>query len=324
MALKVYILPDYDGMSDFASIYLTTELVGRTAVNGSGFNLGLATGSSPKGLYKRLAIYQQDFDPSLIETWNLDEYIGLPGRLPENRKTHNESYTRFMQDNFFALLSPKKLKRHHIPMGYMIDADALEAAINKGMEKGHVVLKGKHGGKAVDISPECCNDYLRGIDSMNKAYVKSIEDAGGIDWWVVGSGVEGHIGFHESGIPLDYDIFLVQLDESTRRKAVDDCHFRTYGESPKYAVTVGAGGVARLSRNVMLIASGDRKAEPVERSLLGQESDEVPISVLQRYRGRRDGSALYVLDEASAAGISSRKKIRKLAAKGISVEDMRP
>ena len=58
--------------------------------------LGLATGSSPVGIYRELIRQYQngDLDFSKVSSINLDEYEGLPG-------THEQSYRYFMQDNLF-------------------------------------------------------------------------------------------------------------------------------------------------------------------------------------------------------------------------------
>ena len=58
--------------------------------------LGLATGSSPVGMYKELArrCREEGLDFSKIHSVNLDEYVGLEG-------THEQSYRYFMNDNLF-------------------------------------------------------------------------------------------------------------------------------------------------------------------------------------------------------------------------------
>ena len=58
--------------------------------------LGLATGSSPVGMYKELARRRSEegLDFSRVHTVNLDEYVGLEG-------THNQSYRYFMNSNLF-------------------------------------------------------------------------------------------------------------------------------------------------------------------------------------------------------------------------------
>ena len=58
--------------------------------------LGLATGSSPVGIYRELIRQYEngDLDFSKVSSINLDEYEGLSG-------THEQSYRYFMQDNLF-------------------------------------------------------------------------------------------------------------------------------------------------------------------------------------------------------------------------------
>ena len=58
--------------------------------------LGLATGSSPVGMYQELArrCKEEGLDFSRIHSVNLDEYVGLEG-------THDQSYRYFMNNNLF-------------------------------------------------------------------------------------------------------------------------------------------------------------------------------------------------------------------------------
>ncbi len=58
--------------------------------------LGMATGSTPLGLYKELVRMhkKEGLDFSQVTTFNLDEYVGLP-------VTHPQSYHYFMHRNFF-------------------------------------------------------------------------------------------------------------------------------------------------------------------------------------------------------------------------------
>ena len=73
--------------------------------------LGLATGSSPVGIYKNLVKWYQDgiLDFSNVTSVNLDEYVGLKG-------DHPQSYRYFMQDNLFnhVNICPEKT---HVPNG---------------------------------------------------------------------------------------------------------------------------------------------------------------------------------------------------------------
>lgn len=65
--------------------------------------LGLATGSSPVGMYKELArrCAQEGLDFSKVHSVNLDEYVGLDG-------THDQSYRYFMNSNLFDHINIKK------------------------------------------------------------------------------------------------------------------------------------------------------------------------------------------------------------------------
>jgi glucosamine-6-phosphate deaminase len=80
--------------------------------------LGLATGSTPLGVYKELIrMHKEDgLDFSKVVTFNLDEYIGLS-------PFHKQSYHAFMDENFFQHLN---IPRHHIyiPDGMTTDIPA--------------------------------------------------------------------------------------------------------------------------------------------------------------------------------------------------------
>jgi glucosamine-6-phosphate deaminase len=79
--------------------------------------LGLATGSTPIGLYKELIRMhkKEGLDFSKVTTFNLDEYVGL---LP----THKQSYAYFMYKNLFTHIN---IPQHaiHIPDGMAHDID---------------------------------------------------------------------------------------------------------------------------------------------------------------------------------------------------------
>jgi glucosamine-6-phosphate deaminase len=80
--------------------------------------LGLATGSTPLGLYRELIRmhHEEGLDFSKVVTFNLDEYVGLP---PD----HDQSYHYFMRENLFKHINidPRFI---HIPQGMAKDLDA--------------------------------------------------------------------------------------------------------------------------------------------------------------------------------------------------------
>lgn len=89
--MNIYKTKDYEAMSRKAADILAAQVVLKPDCV-----LGLATGSSPMGLYKRLIKKYQDgeLDFSRVVSVNLDEYKGLG---PE----HPQSYHRFMDTNLF-------------------------------------------------------------------------------------------------------------------------------------------------------------------------------------------------------------------------------
>jgi len=73
--------------------------------------LGFATGSSPVGLYKELIRLHEEegLDFSKVTTFNLDEYVGLPG-------DHPQSYRHFMNQNLFDHINIP-VQNTHVPSG---------------------------------------------------------------------------------------------------------------------------------------------------------------------------------------------------------------
>lgn len=73
--------------------------------------LGLATGSTPLGVYQELARMHSrgELDMSHVTTFNLDEYVGLPIK-------HPQSYYQFMFENFFKHVNIPE-QNIHIPSG---------------------------------------------------------------------------------------------------------------------------------------------------------------------------------------------------------------
>lgn len=79
--------------------------------------LGLATGSSPVGLYREMIRDHRENGTSYkdVTTFNLDEYVGLP-------KSHEQSYYSFMHDNLFNFIDIKE-ENVHIPDGNAADEE---------------------------------------------------------------------------------------------------------------------------------------------------------------------------------------------------------
>ncbi len=111
--MKIYSTKDYDAMSRKAADILASHVILKPDCV-----LGLATGSTPIGMYKQLIEWynQGVLDFSLVHTVNLDEYRGLA-------PTHDQSYRYFMQHNLFDHVNVKP-ENTNVPNGLAADPEA--------------------------------------------------------------------------------------------------------------------------------------------------------------------------------------------------------
>lgn len=111
--MEIVICNDYDEVSKLAAAEVAAVVREKPDAV-----LGLATGSSPVGLYAELIRLHKEegLDFSQVTTFNLDEYIGLP---PE----HEQSYRYFMNEKLFDHINIDK-ENTHLPDGMAEDVDA--------------------------------------------------------------------------------------------------------------------------------------------------------------------------------------------------------
>ena len=263
--------------------------------------LGLATGNSPTGLYRHFAKAANEgrFDSGRIRSFNLDEYVGLPGDNIQQRVMHPESYAYFMIQELFGHLN-KKFIETRVPCGSLIDQKMLIKALREN--KNDWEFQGTDAGKSIAIKTKPASDYLAWIrKDILDGYTRKIKAAGGIDLQIIGVGGRGHVAFHESGIPFKGSkVMLVKLDDDTIANAVADGHFSKKSDSPQYAISMGAELVYQ-AKTVVLLACGPRKTQSVTCSLLEDITPEIPISYGQQY-ARQGGELIYVLDRVAAEG----------------------
>jgi len=309
MPITVWITSDFEHMSEVAADIVKKNII-RTIRQKKEFVLGLATGNSPTGLYKRLAKAANEgaFDSGRIRSFNLDEYVGLPGENIQQRVMHPESYCYFMIQEFFGLLK-KKFIETSLPYGSLIDQKQLIKELKTYPEDWEEL--GREAGKSVVIKAKPASMYLAWIKTaILDGYRRKIRRAGGIDLQIIGVGGRGHVAFHESGIPFkNGQVLLVKLDDNTIANAVADGHFTSKKESPHYAVSMGAELVYQ-AKTVTLLANGERKVRPVAESLLGEVTPDIPISYGQVY-AKKGGNLVYILDKIAAKELLSHEDVLK-------------
>lgn len=317
MPFEVIVTKDFDHMSETAAD-LVVEEIRRRLGEKPFFVLGLATGKSPTGLYKHFAKAANagKFDSSKLISYNLDEYIGLPGENAQQRALHKESYSYFMIQELFGLLH-RKFRETNVPWGTLIDQTVLESEMRAHPNDWE--LQGDDQGKAVVIKKNASSPYLQWIRrEILEAYARKIERDGGVDLHIVGVGGRGHVGFHEAGIPFENNpMLLVKLDDNTVSNAVIDGHFSSKQASPQYAVSMGAELVYK-ARTVLLLANGTRKAEAVAEALLMEPDCSVPISY-GHILARNGGRMIFVIDRLAASKVL--EKADAVRARGILLED---
>lgn len=128
-------------------------------------------------------------------------------------------------------------------------------------------------------------------------YEQAITDAGGLEVAVVGLGPNGHIAFNEPGSDADARTRVVDLTQESR-----DQNAAYYGEGafiPEQAITMGLGTIL-AARRILMIVSGEAKADIVREVLEGPMTSDVPGSWL-RLAGER---LEVVLDKDAASALT--------------------
>lgn len=237
--MRIYRAKDYADMSRKAANIVSAQVIMKPDCV-----LGLATGSTPIGLYKQLVEWYQkgDLDFSEVRTVNLDEYKGLS-------RDNDQSYYYFMHAQLFDHVNIP-VENTHLPNGMEMDSEK-----------------------------ECAR------------YSKLIRSMGGIDLQLLGIGHNGHIGFNEPEEAFETDVHCVDLTKSTIE--ANKRFFASADEVPKQAYTMGIKTIMQ-AKKILIVASGEDKAEIVHDAFFGPITPKVPASVLQLHN-----DVTLVADEAA-------------------------
>ena len=95
---------------------------------------------------------------------------------------------------------------------------------------------------------------------------------------LLGIGHNGHIGFNEPDSVFASRTHCVDLQERTIE--ANKRFFDSIDEVPKQAYTMGIGTIMK-ARKIILIASGEDKAEIIKKAFLGPVTPQIPASILQ-------------------------------------------
>ena len=223
--MRIVACQDYQEMSQTAA----KEIISLVK-KGSTCTLGLATGSTPEGVYRELVkdFKQGQTSYSHVTSVNLDEYVGLP-------KSNPNSYHNYMQSKLFQHIN--------LPSEQQLIPD----------------------GTVQDLKAEC------------EAYEERILNSGGVDLQILGIGHNGHIGFNEPGTPFTSRTHVVELAEKTRK--ANARFFASIDQVPTKAITMGIETIME-SKRILLLVSGQSKADTLARLLNGTVEESFPASIL--------------------------------------------
>ena len=224
--MKLIRTKDYQDMSRKAANIISAQILLK-----SDSVLGLATGSSPIGLYDQLVDWyeKEDLDFSGVKTVNLDEYKGIS-------RENDQSYYYFMHEHLFDRVNIDPAKTN-VPNGMAEDGDA-----------------------------EC------------RRYEALIESLGGVDMQLLGMGRNGHIGFNEPADAFAPTTHCVDLTESTIE--ANKRFFASADDVPRQAYTMGIGTIMR-ARKILVVVSGEDKADALAAAFYGPVSPQMPVSILR-------------------------------------------
>lgn len=122
-------------------------------------------------------------------------------------------------------------------------------------------------------------------------YDDVINSLGGADLQLLGLGHNGHIGFNEPDDTFAKTTHCVDLQESTIE--ANKRFFADINDVPRQAYTMGIKTIMQ-AKKILLVVSGEDKAEILREVLTGPITPKVPASILQLHN-----DVIVVADEAA-------------------------
>ena len=139
------------------------------------------------------------------------------------------------------------------------------------------------------------NGLEKNSDAACAAYNEIIRSCGGIDLQLLGLGHNGHIGFNEPGEAFEKETHCVDLTESTIE--ANKRFFEKEEDVPRQAYTMGIKNIMQ-AKKILVVVSGEDKADILKEVLYGAITPQVPASILQLHN-----DVTIVADEAALSKI---------------------
>ncbi len=128
-------------------------------------------------------------------------------------------------------------------------------------------------------------------DKACSKYNDILHSVGGVDLQLLGMGHNGHIGFNEPGDTFEKETHCVTLSERTIE--ANKRFFESEHMVPRQAYTMGIKTIMS-AKKILILISGEEKADIVAKAFFGPITPRVPASILQLHP-----DVIVVADEAA-------------------------
>lgn len=128
-------------------------------------------------------------------------------------------------------------------------------------------------------------------DKACREYNEIIHSVGGVDLQLLGLGHNGHIGFNEPSDEFKKETHCVTLSERTIQANMR--FFASVDDVPRQAYTMGIGTIMS-AKKVLVVVSGEDKADILKKAFFGPVTPAVQASILQMH-----ADVIVVADEAA-------------------------
>ena len=180
-------------------------------------------------------------------------------KLYQNKKISFEHVVTFNMDEYVGLSPEDKNSYHHFMYENFFNY------VNVNPKNIHIL-----NGLTKDYAAECEN------------YENAIKAYGGIDLMLGGVGTDGHIAFNEPFSSLSSRTRIKTLAPSTIK---DNSRFfdNDLSKVPTQALTMGVGTIMD-AKEVIIMASGENKAEAIYQAIEGNINHKWTVTALQSHR----------------------------------------
>ncbi|HHQ1268782.1 TPA: glucosamine-6-phosphate deaminase [Listeria innocua] len=138
-------------------------------------------------------------------------------------------------------------------------------------------------GKSEDLAAECAR-----VDAF-------IDERGGMDFILLGIGLNGHIGFNEPFVPVDVNCHVVELDDVTKR--VMSKYFDT--DLPlTHGISLGMKQIL-AAKEIYLVATGAKKVDIVKQVIEKAPTVAIPATLV------KEANTTLVIDKVAASGVKA-------------------